>query len=1023
MPPTLEPGSVFAEYRVEALVGRGGMGVVHRAVEIGLGRPVALKVIAPNLASSKTFRERFEREARAAASLDHPNVVPVYAAGEHDGLLFIAMRYVEGLDLRSLLADGSCLEPVRAARLVAQLGGALDAAHELGLVHRDVKPANVLVSGSGEAEHAYLTDFGVAKHQASNASLTGAGEWVGTLDYVAPEQLRGEPVDGRVDVYALGCLLYEMLTGQVPFPRENDLEKLWAHVSDPAPSALELAPEAPAALSDVAERAMAKAPDDRFQTAGAMARAALAAVGEERTRPAGPRPASRRRLSAPLTRTIGREDDRARVVELLGLEEVRLVTLTGVGGVGKTRLAQEVARALEPDLPEGAWFVSLAATAAPEHVASAIAARLGVTPLQGERPETAVERFLRSRRGLLVLDNLEHLLPAAPLVTGLLTACPNLTVLATSREPLRLQAERRYRVEPLAVPDPDDLDTLRQAPAGVLFLERASSHDQSFDPSAEDARAIAAICGRLDGLPLAIELAAARTTVLSPGELNERLAGALDVLGSGPRDAPERQRTLRATIDWSHRLLTEAEAQAFARFAVFARGATLDAAQQVTDAALETLESLVGKELLGRRHVLGEDPRLEMLETVRAYARERLDGESDTAQIHRRHAKHYLALAERADAALYTRDEADWLPRLDAEVDNLRAALDWSSSGGAPEIGLRLAGFLARFWVIRGRFGEGRTWVEAALAAAGADAPIEDRARALRVSAHLLEGEGSAYDRGGLLGEAQARAERALELSREAGEPAGIAQALLIACEFEVAGRLPQRRRRALAEEALTYARQADDRRLEALALMDRALAVGAGPGTDEFDEVEAALRRLGSTRHLLGLYNSAAYNCIKEGRPEAARRALEPAVSIVRSLGDQRAAIFLEGNIGLAALFSGDHERARMAFEKQVRLCAGQGEETLAAEGLGGLAAVAAIGGNPDRAARLLGAAEAMGSVGDADVIERLERDFLAGARERLTDAEWSSAHAAGAALGLSEAADLAGVDGVRPEGYASPP
>ena len=998
MLPTLEPGSVFAEYRIEALVGRGGMGVVHRAVEIDLGRPVALKVIAPELASSKTFRERFEREARAAASLDHPNVVPVYAAGEHDGLLFIAMRYVEGFDLRSLLADGRSLEAVRAARLVAQLGGALDAAHKLGVVHRDVKPANVLLSGSGGAEHAYLTDFGVAKRQASNPGLTGAGEWVGTLDYVAPEQLRGETVDGRVDVYALGCLLYETLTGQVPFPREDDLAKLWAHMSDPAPSALELAPKAPAALADVAERAMAKAPDDRFQTAGAMARAALAAVGEERTRPAASRPGSTSRLSAPLTRTIGREDDRARLVELLGMEEVRLVTLTGVGGVGKTRLAQEVARELERDLPAGAWFVSLAATAAPEHVASTIAARLGVTPLQGESPQIAVERFLRTRRGLLVLDNLEHLLPAASLVTELLSACPNLTVLATSREPLRLQAERRYRVEPLDLPD-----------AGVLFLERASSHDQRFEPSADDERTIADICGRLDGLPLAIELAAARTTVLTPYELKERLGSALDVLGSGPRDAPERQRTLRATIDWSHRLLTEAEARAFARFAVFAGGATLEAAQEITGATLETLESLVGKELLGRRNVPGEDPRLEMLETIRAYARERLDHESDGSELQRRHAEHYLALAERADPALYTRDEADWLPRLDVEVENLRAALSWTTSGGAPEIGLRLVGVLAKFWVIRGRFGEGGAWVEAALAAAGAEAPIGDRARALRVSAHLLEGEGFAYDRGGQLGEAKARAERALELSREAGEPAGIAHALLIACEFEVAGTLPQRRRREMAEEALTHAREAGDRRLEALALMDRALAVGAGPGTAEFYEGEAALRRLGSTRHLLGLYNSAAYNCIKEGRPEAARRALEPAVPIVRSLGDQRAALFLAGNVGLEALFNGDYERARMAFEEQVRLCAELGEEALAAEGLGGLAAVAAIQGDPARAARLLGAAEAIGPVGDADVIERLEHDFLAAARQRLGDAEWSSAHAAGAALGLSEAAELA--------------
>jgi tetratricopeptide (TPR) repeat protein len=230
-----------------------------------------------------------------------------------------------------------------------------------------------------------------------------------------------------------------------------------------------------------------------------------------------------------------------------------------------------------------------------------------------------------------------------------------------------------------------------------------------------------------------------------------------------------------------------------------------------------------------------------------------------------------------------------------------------------------------------------------------------------------------------------------------------------MACAFEVAESLPQTRRRALADEALEHARRAGDRRQQARALMDRALAVGAGPGTAEFAEAEAALRELGSARHLLGLYNSAAYNDIKQGRPDAALRALEPAAPIVRALGDPRADIFLQGNIGLAALFSGDYDRARAAFEEQVRLCVMQGDEALAAEGLGGLAAIAAVEGAAERAARLLGAGERIGSVADADVMDRLEREFFASARERLGDIEWSAAHAAGAALGLSEAAELA--------------
>jgi YVTN family beta-propeller protein len=274
----LSTGSVLGDFRIEGELGRGGMGVVYRATQISLGRPVALKVIVSALSDEGGFRDRFVRESRMAASLDHPNVIPVYAAGEHEGVLYIAMRYVEGTDLRALIRREHTLDPLRAAGVIAQVASALDAAHESGLVHRDVKPANVLVASRGGGEHVYLTDFGLTKRSASESSLTAAGEWVGTLDYVAPEQVRGDTVDSRADIYALGCVLYEMITGQVPFQRENDLAKLWAHISDLAPSALDLAPETPPALAAVAERAMAKDPADRFAEAAMMGRVALASV-------------------------------------------------------------------------------------------------------------------------------------------------------------------------------------------------------------------------------------------------------------------------------------------------------------------------------------------------------------------------------------------------------------------------------------------------------------------------------------------------------------------------------------------------------------------------------------------------------------------------------------------------------------------------------------------------------------------------------------------------------------------------
>jgi protein kinase-like protein len=274
--PELADGHVFAGHRILGVAGRGGMGVVYRAIQLDLDRPVALKLIAPQLAEDPGFRERFVRESRAAASIDHPNVIPIYYTGEHEGALYIAMRYVEGSDLRTLVRAEGRLELGRAAQIVNQVASALDAAHARGIVHRDVKPANVLL---GAGDHAYLTDFGLTKRLTSRTGSTREGGWVGTLGYVAPEQIRGEPVDARVDVYALGCVLYHALTGSPPYQRETDEATLWAHLHDDPPSVVDHVPGAPEGFDSVVARALAKDPADRYPSAGDLGRAALAAAG------------------------------------------------------------------------------------------------------------------------------------------------------------------------------------------------------------------------------------------------------------------------------------------------------------------------------------------------------------------------------------------------------------------------------------------------------------------------------------------------------------------------------------------------------------------------------------------------------------------------------------------------------------------------------------------------------------------------------------------------------------------------
>jgi predicted ATPase/DNA-binding SARP family transcriptional activator len=714
------------------------------------------------------------------------------------------------------------------------------------------------------------------------------------------------------------------------------------------------------------------------------------------------------RLPPLFNRTIGREQAIRDVVAACR-PDATLVTLVGPGGVGKTRLSIEVARELEGELSDGVSFVSLAATAEPGRVAGAIGQALGVTPVEGETPDDAVRRFLAPKRALLVLDNFDHLVPAAPLVADLLAACPALRVLASSREPLRLAAEHLFPVSPLAVPVAADVTAVELAAASALFVERCRHHDPAFTVSEDNARAIASICRRLDGLPLAIELAAARTPLLVPHELDGRLAESLDALGAAPRDAPERHRTLRATIDWSHRLLPPAQARAFARFAVFAGGATVAAAERVTGADLHALEGLVAKHLLQRRRDPAGHGRLYMLETIREYARERLAEDSAASEIHDRHCRHFLALAEQAEPALFTGAEADWLPQLDADLDNLRAAIGWSLRDGDPVLGVRVAALLAGFWDIRVMSAEGLEWLDAALTAAGDDVPIEDLALARRAQVQLLEEQGALYDTGPLRDQARAYADEALALSQRCGDPRGIAPALLLLGHLDESKSLPQTRRRALAEEALVFARQAGDDRLIADALTDRAAALPPEDAAGELAEAIAAHRRIGASRSLAMLYNRAAYHEIKAGRAERAAPYLADAESLARELGDEMLVCSVYGNAGLAALFTRDLDGARAAFDEELRLARELVIPWLASEGLAGLAAIASAHDDLDRAARLLGAATATGPLGDVDVATQLERKFFAAARERHGHDRWSDGRAAGSTLTFTDAIAVA--------------
>src|SRR4051812_20652570 len=510
-----------------------------------------------------------------------------------------------------------------------------------------------------------------------------------------------------------------------------------------------------------------------------------------------------RTLPAPPNRTVGREHDLAVVGERLRSASVRLLTLTGPGGVGKTRLALEAARAVEADFTAGAVFVSLGGVQRSEDVPAAIVKALEVVLLGGESDAQAVERFLAAKHLLLVADNVEHVLGAAAFIGGLLGACPALTVLATSREPLALHAEERYPVSPLTLPEgrtPADPEALAGVDAIALFTERARAHDPDFELADSSAADVAEICRRVDGLPLAIELAAARCALLSSREIAERLSEALGSLGAGARDAPARQQTLRATIDWSHELLSDAERESFARFAVFAGGATIEAAETITGAGLETIDALVAKSLVVRVQRPHTATRLAMLETIRAYASERFAAGVDAEAVRERHYRVYLTVAQRhgTDEALLGIRGKENLDRLDAEVDNLQAALRWALDRRKSEHALTMVAALGSYWLTRDRHADAVNWIDEALSLPGTDAHPALRVRALCDKGWGLWRLGRGEEESAVLNEAEA-------LARRLDDPLAISAALKVRADREARGdHLAVAS--ALADEALHYA-------------------------------------------------------------------------------------------------------------------------------------------------------------------------------------------------------------------------
>ena len=1066
-------GQQLGNYRLIQLLGRGGFAEVYLGEHIHLGTRAAIKVRTTKLNDAEV--EKFRHEARTLARLEHPHIVRVLEFGLEESTPFLVMTYAPHGSLRSRHPKGTCVSLSTVVTYVKQVASALHYAHEAGLIHRDIKPSNMLV---GRNQEILLSDFGMAmvsqsseeEDSLSTQEMVSVQEMVGTMPYMAPEQFQGKPMPAS-DQYALAIAVYEWLSGERPFHGAFP-EIAVKHSLTAPPSLHEKVPDIRPAVEAVILKALAKEPGQRYPTVLDFA-AALEQVsqsnpdldsGEETLfalslgqaaktgyalNSVKARPPS---LPAQLNSLIGREREVAEVCTLLRRPEVRLVTLTGPGGIGKTRLGLQVVIDLKDEFAEEVCFVPLAPISDPDLVVPTIAKTLGLAEVGSQPLFSILKEYLQEKPLLLLLDNFEQIVAAAPRLTELLTACPHLKMLVTSRAGLHLTGEHEFPVPPLALPDREQFpesEVLSQYAAVALFTQRAQAVKPDFRVSDANAAAIAEICTRLDGLPLAIELAAARSKLLPPQALLARLERRLQMLTGGPRDAPARQQTLRDTIAWSYHLLDAQEQLLFRRLSVFVGGCTLEAAEAVCGggdaiALLDGIGSLIDKNLLQQAEQKGDEPRIMMLETIREYGLECLTVSAEQEATQRVHAAYYLALAEEAALNLTGPEQAVWLERLEQEHDNLRAVIRWSMERVREEreTALRLGGALWRFWWARGHLREGRSLLERVLSES-AEVELSLRAKAVYAAGLLAWYQGD-YD------QAEALCGESLALYRELGDQQGIAYSLGrlgavamvrrnyatarslfeeslaghrkigdkwgVAFMFATLSRLAlsqgeEARSHGLLEESLTLFRELGDKENVAWLLLYLAGMVtnrrDYARASSLLQEGLALLREVGNKWGIAYALRLLGQLALSQGDTAQARSRFEESLALFRKLGHRQYVAQLLSLLAGVVAVQGDYTAAYAFYEESLTISKEGGYKKSVATSLEGLAGVGAAQGEPAWAARLWGAAEALREAIGVPMTPGARASYessVAAARTQLGEAAFADRWAEGRTMSLEQ-------------------
>ena len=998
----------IGHYTVIKLLGAGGMGEVYLAEDTKLDRKVALKILPSDFAEDTNRMKRFVREAKSASALNHPNIITIYEINEYGGTHFIATEFIDGKTLTDY-KNGNSLDLGSMLEIAIQVASALDEAHSAGIVHRDIKPENVMIRKDGIVK---VLDFGLAKPSITGAVATGSagsddatqiqfhtqpGLIIGTPNYMSPEQARGKDLDHRTDIFSFGVLLYEMFSGNQPFDGET-VSDIIAAVLTRKPRRLR---SLPAELEAVILKALQKDRGKRYQDAKTLLHYLKEVkreleMHERLERSSEPRlveprtPVEARTviigqatdevdekqgsLSSELFRIIGREEELAKIIELIKQPKTRLVTLTGIGGTGKTTLATAIAQRSKADFSDGVFFVELAAIADHELVEQVIAQTLGVKETSEISLKDGLKEFLSERKILLVLDNFEQITKAAAKIGELIADSVNLKIFVTSRVRLNLRFEQEYTLQPLAIPAENDLpaDRLREYASVALFVERAKAIRADFALTEENSEAVAAICRQLDGLPLAIELAAVQVKMLAPRAIRKRLENNLQILASGANDLPERQRTMLGAIAWSYDLLEEDEKKLFGRVFVFRGGFTLDSAEAVgnTDADINVFNcvtSLVDKSLLVQSEQFDGEPRLKMLQVVREFARENLEQRNEENEIRHLHAEYFADLAEKAEIGFRGKKSSEWLETIELEHDNYRAALEWTLLN-EPETALRITGALPQFWIRRGYLAEGHRWSRQTLETNGDSANPKLLVKGFIGIASLI------WKQGNLI-EAEQFYAKALKLSREINDKlliafslSGFATIKMLQEDFATA--LP------LLEEGFGIANEVDDKYLAA---------------------------RLANT--LGEIFRS------KEDY-QTAKSYYEKTLSISRQASLKPIIQLACVNLSAVACSLEDYEGSRVYAIESLKLAEEAGDEVGIGFALERFMALAVIEGEPQKGARLYGALENIYELAGYK-IEAVDQDFLDGyldqARAAIGDENYNLAKMAGRAMKSQEAIALA--------------